>query len=164
MDERANQRPWSENEAGSSGFKAQFNHTYNNHVPYLFKSLNADWRFTTFGKVSVAAGAKLDLSELREENIAFNALEVDCAAGAGTITHFAPAEGGALYLENLTQEQMAASKFRVPVTIENWIAPENLSGWSVYVDGNLSQVRSLEKSDDGGLYVHQTKAMVIIIR
>ena len=160
MDERSGQRPWEDGEAGSSGFYAQWNYTYNNHVPYLFKSLNADWRFTTFGKVSVAAGAKLDLSELREENIAFNALEVDCAAGAGTITHFAPAEGGALYLENMSAEQKAASKFKVPITIENWIAPEKLSSWSVYVNGTLSKIRWLEKSGDD-IYVHQRKALIL---
>ena len=77
--------------------------------------------------------------------------------------YFAPAEGGALYLENMSAEQIAASKFKVPVTIENWIAPENLSGWSVYVNGTLSRIRWLEKSGDD-IYVHQRKALIILVQ
>jgi len=163
MDERSGQRWWANNEAGSSGLNQQFQFTYNNHIPYLFNSLNAGWRFTTFGPVSVAAGATLDLSNLRPENIAFNALKVDLAAGAGTITHFAPAADGALYLENATAEQLNAKSIRLPLAVGTMISDGNFASWRVFLDGVRAPTMSVEV-EDGAICVRTHRGFTVIFK
>ena len=163
MDERANQRWWSQDEAGSSGLDPKYQYTYNNHIPYLFKSLNANWRFTTFGTVSVAAGATLDLSELREENIAFNGLKVDMAAGAGTITHFSPAANGTLYLTNMTAAQTSSSTLRLPLTVGTVLSVENLSTWSVVMNG-VPTKNALLCVKNGELCVKSDRGFICVIK
>lgn len=123
----------------------QFNYTYNAHIPYLFSGLNASWTFTTFGTVSVAKGATLDLSELRDENIAFNKLSVDCS-GAGTITKFRPAAVGRL--DVTTTAGTGAKGLRgtlvLPLTLGSVVDSGNLAGWKVYVDGEFSPASSVQ--------------------
>ena len=168
MDERSGQRWWGETDAGSSGLNPQFQYTYNNHIPYLFRSRNADWRFTTFGAVSVAAGATLDLSELRPENIAFNGLSVDVAAGAGTITHFAPAANGTLYVTGLTDAQLAnrVLKLDIPLTIGEWVSgtEANLATWSVQFNGHPEPYAVVEKNDNGVISVRRGAGFILIFR
>lgn len=167
MDERSNQRWWASDEPGSSGLDPQCQYTYNNHIPYLFKSLNADWRFTTFGAVSVAAGATLDLSELRTENIAFNGLRVDLAAGAGTITHFAAAANGTLYLTNASDFIRADGKLPtnllLPLTFGTILSAANLDSWSIVVDG-VSSSQSSVCVKNGKLCVQTPRGFSCVIR
>ena len=167
MDERSNQRWWASDEPGSSGLDPQYQYTYNNHIPYLFKSLNADWRFTTFGAVSVAAGATLDLSELRTQNIAFNGLRVDLAAGAGTITHFAAAANGTLYLTNASDFIRADGKLPtnllLPLTFGTILSAANLDSWSIVVDG-VSSSQSSVCVKNGKLCVQTPRGFSCVIR
>lgn len=163
MDTRAGQRWWSAGEAGSSGLDPQYQFTYNNHVPYLFRSRNADWRFTTFGSVSVSPGATLDLSELREENIAFNGLKVDFGSGAGTITHFVPAEDGMLHLANVPEEKLASKKFRLPIVFGAIAAPERLASWSVSVNGETLRAMAVE-AIGGELWAVRRTGFVVNVR
>ena len=71
---------------------------YNGGVPYLLTNVAWTAGASLAAKVSVAAGAAL---EFESEQLEIAALEVDMAAGAGTITRFTPVEDGALYLTNL---------------------------------------------------------------
>ncbi len=160
MDERSNQRWWAKDESGSSGLNEQYQFTYNNHIPYLFKSLNANWRFTTFGAVSVSSGATLDLSELRLENIAFNALKVDLNAGAGTITHFVPATGGTLYLTGVVDD--THSRAVLPLTLGTVSGEANLSSWNVYVNGKRSK-DSFLTLENGSIVANIRKAGFILV-
>lgn len=145
----------------------QFNFTYNAHVPYLFSGRNASWTFNTFGTVSVAAGAMLDLGELRDANIAFNALEVDLTAGAGTITKFRPAANGKLFLVNLRpsdrKDESLVNTIVLPLTLGSILDAANLDTWTVYVDGELSK-DSLVKVIDGKLVVKTPHGLMILIR
>ena len=163
MDERTDQRWWGRADAGTTGMNEYFQFTYNNHIPYLFNSLNADWRFTTFGPVSVAAGATLDLSNLRPENIAFNGLKVDMAAGAGTITHFAPAANGRLYVENATAEQQSAKRLTLPLNVGTWLSSDNLSTWTVCVNGVADRSLAVE-SDGVHFVVRRVSGLMLIVR
>ncbi|MDO5320403.1 MAG: hypothetical protein Q4G65_17390, partial [bacterium] len=105
---------------------------YNGGVPYLLT--NVAWTAgAPFGaaKVSVAAGATL---EFESEQLEIAALEVDLAAGAGTITRFTPVENGALYLTNL----VAGTTFighALSLSVPTVVHADNLKTWKVYVDG-----------------------------
>lgn len=131
MDERSNQTYSAYNEPPY--MTPTFNYTYNAHVPYLFSSLRANWRFDTFGSVEVLAGAILDLSELNPENIAITRLKVDVTAGAGTVRRFVPAANGRL---DLTVADASAFRRTVlPLTVTDVSSEANLSTWSVIVNG-----------------------------
>ena len=105
---------------------------YNGGVPYLFTNL-AWTAGAPFGaaKVSVAAGATL---EFESEQLEIAALEVDFAAGAGTITRFTPVENGALYLTNLVAGASVIGH-ALPITVPTVANADNLKTWKVYVNG-----------------------------
>lgn len=154
---------------GWEGLKlnAQFNYTYNRHVPYLLRSTQANWRFDTFGPVQVAAGAKLDLDEVPEANIAFNGLAVDLTAGAGTITKFAAAQNGTLALAHPRAEDAPdghlKSRVRLPLTISKFISTENLDSWSVTLDGTPAPASKV-LVENGGLVVATLNGTLILFR
>lgn len=143
----------------------QFNYTYNAHVPYLFSAKRADWKFTTYGSVQVDAGAVLDMDELRTENIAFNALKVDCARGAGTITKFVPAADGTLFLVNAPVD--AAGRLRAHVdtglTLGTVVDAANLKMWKVYANGVRSSA-SRVSFRDGRLVVDTAHGTLVILK
>lgn len=161
LDERSGEVYTDASDPGSTGLNAQFHYTYNNHVPYLFKAKNADWSFSTFGKVRVDAGATLELSDLPEANIAFNALEVDVAVGGGTLTRFAPAADGALYLTGVTGK--LPGRLDVPLTVGKALRTDNLSSWKVYVNGVRSPA-SLVMAEEGRLVVATLYGTMMILR
>ena len=164
LDERAGERAWEDGDAGSTKLNAQYFFTYNNHIPYLFRALRADWKFLDFGAVRVDAGATLDVEELDEENIAFNRLAVDCA-GAGTITTFRPAANGRLEVTTVagTGPKGLPRRLTLPLTFGKLVAAENLASWSVYVDGERS-FASAVGVDGGRLAVTTANGTVLILR
>ncbi len=148
---------------GRTGMNDQFDFTYNAHVPYLFSSRNAGWRFTTFGSVQVDAGAMLELSDIPDGNIAFNGLTVDCTAGAGTITKFAPAANGRLDLVNVQSGSKLPVRYATGLKIANAVSTGNFDTWSVYVDGVRSPA-SVPAIEDGILVVHTANGTVLIVK
>lgn len=164
LDARAGERAWEIDDAGSTKLNAQYSFTYNNHIPYLFRALRADWKFLDFGAVRVDAGATLDVEELHEANIAFNRLAVDCA-GAGTITTFRPAANGRLDVTTVagTGPKGLPRRLTLPLTFGRLIAAENLASWSVYVDGERS-FASAVGVDGGRLAVTTANGTVLILR
>lgn len=164
LDARAGERAWEIDDAGSTKLNAQFSFTYNNHIPYLFRALRADWKFLDFGAVRVDAGATLDVEELNKENIAFNRLAVDCA-GAGTITTFRPAANGRLDVTTVAGTGLKGLPRRLilPLTFGRLVAAENLASWSVYVDGERS-FASAVGVDGGRLAVTTANGTVLILR
>lgn len=143
----------------------QFNYTYNGHIPYIFSAKNANWRFDTYGVVQVDAGAVLDMDELRTENIAFNALKVDCARGAGTITKFVPAADGTLFLVNAPVD--AAGRLRAHVdtglTLGTVVDAANLKTWKVYANGIRSSASRMSFRD-GRLVVDTAHGTLVILK
>lgn len=139
LDARTGERAWEYDDAASTRLNAQYFFTYNNHIPYLFRALSADWKFLDFGAVRVDAGATLDLEELRTENIAFNHLAVACA-GAGTITTFRPAANGRLDVTTVagTGTKGLPSRLTLPLSFGRIVDAGNLASWTVYVDGERS--------------------------
>ena len=164
LDARAGERAWEEGDAGSTKLNAQYSFTYNNHIPYLFRALRADWKFLDFGAVRVDAGATLDVEELDEANIAFNRLAVDCA-GAGTITTFRPAANGSLDVTTVagTGPKGLPRRLTLPLTFGRLVAAENLASWTVYVDGERS-FASAVGVDGGRLAVTTANGTVLILR
>lgn len=164
LDARAGERAWEEGDAGSTKLSAQYSFTYNNHIPYLFRALRADWKFLDFGAVRVDAGATLDVEELHEANIAFNRLAVDCA-GAGTITTFRPAANGRLDVTTVagTGPKGLPRRLTLPLTFGRLVAAENLASWTVYVDGERS-FASAVGVDGGRLAVTTANGTVLILR
>lgn len=146
---------------------SQFYYTYNGHVPYLFNALNAGWKFDTFGAVSVAKGAKLVLDDIPDVNVAFNALEVDLTAGAGTITKFRPAANGTLFLKNPRPADLKGGSLTnaivLPLTLGSILDAANLDTWTVYVDGELSK-ESQVKVIDGKLVVKTPHGMMFLLK
>ena len=110
---------------------------------------------------SVAAGATLDTAYIQDSSLSFAALEVDCAAGGGTLTKFAPAPNGALYLKNLPGGLTA--RYIVPLTLTETVGAENLASWTVYVDGTPVRGRYVSCAADGSLTVKR-RAFTISVR
>lgn len=164
LDTRAGERAWEDGDAGSTKLNAQFSFTYNNHIPYLFRALRADWKFLDFGAVRVDAGATLDVEELQEANIAFNRLAVDCA-GAGTITTFRPAANGRLDVTTVagTGPKGLPRRLTLPLTFGRLVADENLASWTVYVDGERS-FASVVGVDGDRLAVTTANGTMLILR
>ena len=164
LDARAGERAWEDVDAGSTKLNAQFSFTYNNHIPYLFSALRDDWKFLDFGAVRVDAGATLDVDELKETNIEFNRLAVDCA-GAGTITTFRPAENGRLDVTTVagTGPKGLPRRLILPLTFGKLVAAENLASWSVYVDGERS-FASTVGVEEGRLAVTTVNGTMLILR
>ncbi len=163
MDVRSNQTFTTTTEGPR--LSAQFNYTYNAHVPYLFSAKNAEWKFTTYGAVQVDAGAVLDMDELREENVAFNALKVDFGRGAGAITKFVPAPNGVLHLVNAPVD--AAGRLRASVDtgleLRTVAGEENLKTWTVVVNG-VRSTASRVSVRDGRLAVDTAHGTMVILR
>jgi len=166
MDERSGQTF----DTDTQGVKmnSQFAYTYNHHVPYLFEAQNADWRFDTFGKVSVSAGATLDLDSIPDANIAINALSVDLTAGAGTLTKFVPAANGRLYVTNPRASDLYAdgslkTKIELPLTVGTVKSADNLKSWTIYVDG-VAQTDAELVIRDGRLVLLVHRGLMVIVR
>lgn len=164
LDARAGERAWEDADVGSTKLNAQYFFTYNNHIPYLFRALRADWKFLDFGAVRVDAGATLDLEELHTENIAFNRLAVACA-GAGTITTFRPAANGRLDVTTVagTGAKGLPSRLTLPLSFGRIVDAENLASWTVYVDGERS-FASAVGADGDRLVVTTTSGTLLILR
>ena len=164
LDARTGERAWEDADAGSTKLNAQYFFTYNNHIPYLFRALSADWKFLDFGAVRVDAGATLDLEELHTENIAFNHLAIACA-GAGTITTFRPAANGRLDVTTIagTGAKGLPSRLTLPLSFGRIIDAENLASWTVYMDGERSFASAVGVDGDR-LVVTTTSGTLLILR
>lgn len=104
---------------------------YNGGFPYLLDSLTQT-PYSVFGTaaVSVAPGATLDIvSPLGQ----ISHLAIDLDAGAGTITHFSPAENGVIDIA--TTSGAVGPGMALPLAIENVDAPNALRSWKVRVNG-----------------------------
>ena len=134
---------------------------YNNNVPYRFTAGAAASECLRNVTASVAAGATLDTAYIQDSSLSFAALEVDCAAGGGTLTKFAPAPNGALYLKNLPGGLTA--RYIVPLTLTETVGAENLASWTVYVDGTPVRGRYVSCAADGSLTVKR-RAFTISVR
>lgn len=166
MDERSGQT--FDGSSSRAMMSPQYAYTYNHHVPYLFNALNVSWRFDTFGTISVAAGAVLDLDSIPDANIAINALSVDLTAGAGTITKFVPAENETIYQTHPRVCDYAPngelnSKIVLPLTIGTVLSPEKLKSWQVVVDGTPITNGELAVRD-GALVVLVHHGLLLIFR
>jgi hypothetical protein len=164
MDERSGQTFAFESQCG---LNPDLCYTYNMHIPYLFESRNANWRFTTFGIVEVDKGGLLDLESLRTENIAINALKLDLTEGGGMITKFVPADGGNLYLVNPPTEEGLApdgvSHVVLPLTVGAFFNTDAFGSWTVYLDGRrLSGARVGVR--ENSLVVTVSKSFKVIVR
>jgi len=84
-------------------------------------------------QVSVAAGAKLTLLGGTEP---ISALSIDCDAGGGTISDLSLTQTGRI---DLTGTSIRGRNFALPLTIGNFINPELLRNWSLYINGQLVQ-------------------------
>ena len=148
-----------------NGLSSQFNYTDHQHVPYLFSAKNASWKFDNFGAIEVAAGATLDLTELRPENVAIRALRVDCA-GAGAIMGFRPAENGALYLTtdaSAFKGDQLIGRLVLPLTVTDCSDMERLATWTIFVDGQEAKDSSL-LFVDGQIVVRTPRGMMMLLR
>lgn len=164
LDERSGQRPATREECGMDPDKR---YTYNNHVPYLFSSKNANWKFNTFGVVQVDSGAVLELAELRTENISIGKLKVDLATGGGTITKFVPATDGVLYLENVPDSLLDAPgvlrrKCCVPLSLDVAEGQDRFATWSVFANGTKCE-NSKVSFRDGKLWVSSGRGLVLMV-
>lgn len=168
MDERTGQYPWEQNDEGyAAQLSADKCYSYNNHVPYLFSSKNANWKFNTFGVVQVDSGAVLELSELRTENISIGKLKVDLATGGGTITKFVPATDGVLYLENVPDSLLDAPgvlrrKCCVPLSLDVAEGQDRFATWSVFANGTKCE-NSKVSFRDGKLWVSSGRGLVLMV-
>lgn len=163
MDVRSNQTFTTTTEGPR--LNAQFNYTYNAHVPYLFSAKRAEWKFTTYGAVQVDAGAVLDMDELDEGNVAFNALKVDFERGAGAITKFVPAPDGVLHLVNAPVDAAGRLRASVDVGLELRMVAgeERLKTWTVVVNG-VRSTASRVSVRDGRLVVDTAHGTMVILR
>ena len=162
MDERTDQT------YGGTEFSDQYNYTYNKHVTYLFTKRSANWKFETFGTVRVDAGAVLDLSSVPIGNIAFNALEVDCAS-AGTITRFRPAATGVLKVvsDAASRADDGSGELKkivtLPLKLTETADIDRLANWTVEVDGKTVSNAKVSLVD-GKLQVRLRKGLFVIVR
>ena len=157
MDERSGETWGTKDECG---YHPQYAFTYNEHVPYLFSSKNANWKFDTFGTVEVDAGATLDLCELRTANIAINALRVDCTKGAGTIRKFVPAANGRI---DLAIEGEFPGKIDLPLVLDGAENTDRLETWTVYVNGAPLD-KGRVRMRNGRLRVSVEQGLLLIFR
>ena len=106
---------------------------YNDGFPYAFSSyaVAVGRVFGANARVSVSEGARLDLSDGAME---LSALAVDCAAGAGTITRFTPAESGSIDVRHADFAQLRAGLI-LPLKIETVNLASRLRNWMVMVNG-----------------------------
>jgi len=82
-------------------------------------------------QVSVSSGARLTFLGGTE---ALGALSVDLDAGGGTISGLELAQNGRL---DLTGSSIQGRNFALPLTVSGITNPENLRGWSLYINGQL---------------------------
>ena len=107
---------------------------YNGGRHYLFASgVVGDVIPGTLGSVEVATGAALDPSV---ETVGIATLTVDCAAGAGSITRFTPAENGTLVLKNIEKSALG-SAYVLPITVGTVATPSNLKTWKISIGGQI---------------------------
>ncbi len=131
---------------------------WNGGTPWTLSNRNAPagTAFLPSATVSVANGARLDLAGSTTTQI--GNLEIDVAAGAGTISDFNPAASGSLYLVNLGSWTAASP---LPIALENVSESGNLGGWDVFVDGVKSSKKVVFR---GGELQLASEATVISIR
>lgn len=134
---------------------------YNGGVPYSFKQYSGAGR--TFGEtavVRVADGATLDLGSVGME---LGGLLVDCAAGAGTIPRFTPAENGVLELTNANPDQLSAG-YVLPMTFGEIAEPQRLKTWTVKVNGVTSDRLQVRREADGSVKVMPRVGLLVIFK
>ena len=106
--------------------------------------------------VSVAAGAVLKAQNVREKPV-IRRLVVDCAGG-GTIDGFAFAPDTELVVVNAP----SSGNIAVPMTLSNVSGLENVSGWSLSVNGKSKSSALLTASGSG--FAITSPGMLIIVR
>jgi len=136
---------------------------------FLFNANAASWIFAPTGMVKVAADATLDLTEIPDANVSFKGLEIDMTAGAGTITHFAPAANGVLELVNADPATVDANgqlstRVALPLTVTTVGDLSNLATWTVVVDGAVQGGAAIARRADGVFVVSRTNPTVITFK
>lgn len=134
---------------------------YNGGVPYCFASLsNATGRaFGISAMVRVAEGATLDFSSVGME---LGGLLIDCAAGAGTILRFTPADDGVIELMNADLSQLMAG-YVLPMTFGEIAQPSRLKTWHVKVNGKLNDGFRVRQNADGQVVVAPKTGLMIFV-
>ena len=136
---------------------------------FLFNANAASWAFAPTGMVKVASGATLDLTEIPDANVSFRGLEIDMTAGAGTITHFAPAANGTLRIVNADPAIVDANgklsgRIALPLTVSSVGNLTNLATWTVEVDGVIQRGATIARRDDGVFTISRTDPTVLSFR
>lgn len=108
---------------------------WNEGVPWDFKDIPAPAQSLAAADVQVASNATLEVSG---GDATISRLSVDLSVGGGTITTFAPAAQGSLYLTGTKLPPEGTV-----LTVGAVVSPENLSSWKVYFNGVLTS-RGLE--------------------
>ena len=124
---------------------------WNDGVPWNFKDIPAPAQSLASADVQVASNATLEVSG---GDATISRLSVDLSVGGGTITTFAPAAQGSLYLTGTKLPPEGTV-----LTVGAVVSPENLSSWKVYFNGVLTS-RGLE-CKDGKLCL--TKAGLLLL-
>ena len=158
---------WTVKYENASLLNAHFNHPANYAAMFNTGAfpLTNNWHgaFGTYGTITVEKGATLDLGALPRGNIAFNALSYDWIAGGGTITYFAPAATGTLYLENVPTGT-DLSDVTLDFTLTDVGNTGKLSGWKVVVNGVPNDDLVVKLTKDGTLKVGTVKGMLLMVR
>ncbi len=139
--------------------------TYSYYVSTAYTSdLFSDAGFCPTGVVSVGTGATLDLSAVKDVSNEIASLEIDCAAGAGTITTFRPAENGIISLLGRSSIAFDGTTSVLPITVGSVVDEDRLSNWTVQVDGETKSTWGLCLDAQGRLCVCRPSGITVLFR
>lgn len=117
--------------------------------PYVLKTVRPGGGFAPAANVLVASGATLDCA-LVPGGQELSKLTVDAAAGGGTLKNVRLAASGTLYLTNVA-DPSALANYAVPVSFDGVADTANARTWTLYVNGEPSDLRVIWR--DGGLFI-----------
>lgn len=158
---------WTVKYENASLLNAHFNHPANYAQMFITGAfpLTNNWHgaFGTYGTITVEKGATLDLGALPRRNIAFNALSYDWIAGGGTITYFAPAATGTLYLENVPVNAVLDGA-ELDFVFNAWGDPGKMPDWTVCVNGVVQEKLFVKLTKEGKLRIFTSKGLLVVVR
>lgn len=137
---------------------------YNGGVPYAVTAWGdpAEGEERPFGADAVVSVAPDATLELRSEKMVLDHLAVDCAAGAGTITCFMPAENGSIDVRQADVERLRAG-FALPLTVGTVNRAARLKKWTVRVNG-VADERLRVVYREGGLRIETRGGFLLLFR
>ncbi len=135
--------------------------TFNGGEYFSWRSAAPDNAFSCAGSVQVDDGAILDLSGVPSANVSIGKLTLDVASGGGTIKNFRPAANGTLDITGSSGRLLGT--YKTPLKLPDAVNAENLSSWTVTVDGVVSQ-GSVACLAEGFLCVKTPRGIVVSFR